>query len=241
MQFDSCKGRTFAITGASRGIGRETALLLGALGANVILGSRNEGELDQLAQQVETAGGQALAVPLDVANEVSVHQFCDEAIKRFDRVDALVNSAGTGTFAHVLDLSSEDFDHMIAVNLKGTFLCCKYFGNHMAQNQSGHIVNIVSIAGSTTLPGGGGYSASKFGVLGLSRVLQVELRRSGVQVTSVLPGAVNSPFWDEIEPKPDLTSMIPLPTLAEHIVYLLSAHVGAFVDEITIMPPLGIL
>jgi 3-oxoacyl-[acyl-carrier protein] reductase len=111
----------------------------------------------------------------------------------------------------------------------------------MAQNQSGHIVNIVSIAGSTALPGGGGYSASKFGVLGLSRVLQVELRRSGVQVTSVLPGAVNSPFWDEIEPKPDLTSMIPLPTLAEHIVYLLSAHVGAFVDEITIMPPLGIL
>ncbi|MFB5191911.1 SDR family oxidoreductase [Alicyclobacillus fastidiosus] len=241
IQFDSFKGKNIAISGASRGIGRETSKLLGSLGANLILGSRNEAELKEVAVQVEQAGGHALPVHLDVTDEISVRDFSDAARREFGRVDTLINSAGTGRFSSVLDLSSEDFDQMISVNLKGTFLCCKYFGKQMVKQGFGHILNIVSIAGVVALPGGGGYSASKFGILGLSRVLQTELRSQGVQVTSVLPGAVNSTFWADIDPKPDLSSMIPLATLARHIVYLLSSHDGAFVDEMTIMPPLGIL
>ncbi|WAH36789.1 SDR family oxidoreductase [Alicyclobacillus dauci] len=241
IQFGSLKGKTIAITGASRGIGRETADLLGTLGANLILGSRNEIGLAKLATRVEAVGGRALPVYLDVTDEGSVRNFADVAINEFGTVDVLINSAGIGTFASLLDLPTADFDEMISVNLKGTFLACKYFGPQMVQQGHGQILNIVSIAGTVALPGGGGYSASKFGVLGLTRVLQQELRSEGVQVTAVLPGAVNSSFWDGIDPKPDVSSMMPTSTLARHIVYLLSAHDGTFIDEITIMPPLGIL
>ncbi|GEO24701.1 3-ketoacyl-ACP reductase [Alicyclobacillus acidoterrestris] len=241
IHFDSFEGKTIAITGASRGIGRETAKWLGTLGANVALGARTSGERDEIATLIEQSGGQALPMYLDVTDEQSVVQFRDACIEQFGRVDGLVNSAGVGTFAPILELSTDAFEAMWSVNVKGTFLCAKYFAQSMVQQRSGHIVNISSIAGTVALPGGGGYSASKFGVIGLSRVLQAELRRSGVQVTSVLPGAVNSSFWDALQDKPDIASMIPLSTLARHIVYLLSAQEGAFVDEVTIMPPFGIL
>jgi 3-oxoacyl-[acyl-carrier protein] reductase len=111
----------------------------------------------------------------------------------------------------------------------------------MVEQGSGHILNLVSIAGTTALPGCGGYSSSKFGLLGLTKVLQVELRQKGIQVTAVLPGAVSSDFWEKIDPKPDMTNMIPTETVAQHLVFLINQPPGAHIDEITIMPPLGIL
>jgi 3-oxoacyl-[acyl-carrier protein] reductase len=225
-------GKTIAITGSSKGIGRETALLFQRLGANLVLGSRsNKGHLSE----------NVLSLPLDVTNEQSVKNFFEHAIKQFGTVDVLINSAGVGTFGPIIDSSTDDFDQMISVNLRGTYLTCKYFGKHMAEQGKGQIINVISIAGTVVLPGCGGYSASKFGVLGLTKVLQAELRQKGVQVTAVLPGAVNSSFWDNIEPKPDLSKMIPTETVAKHLLYLITQPPGAFVDEITIMPPLGIL
>lgn len=239
MKNDSqLKGKTVAITGATKGIGKETAKLLSRLGANLILGARNETELNKVASELETT---ALAIPLDVSKEESVRHFAEEAILHFGQIDALINCAGIGIFDSVLTLSIEDFDRMISVNLRGTFLCCKYIGQHMVEQQEGKIINIVSIAGTTALPGCGGYSASKFGLLGLSRVMQTELRHRGIQVMSVLPGAVATPFWDTMGSKPDNSKMIPAQTLAKHLVYLLCQPEGAVVDEITIMPPLGIL
>lgn len=238
IDFGQLKGKTVVITGATKGIGRETATLLSRLGANLVLGARSENELAMVASSLETT---ALAIPLDVSKEDSVRCFTEEAISRFGKIDALINSAGTGVFNSVLALSTEDFDQMISVNLRGTFLCCKHIGQHMVEKHEGKIINVISIAGTTALPGCGGYSASKFGVLGLSRVLQAELRSKGVQVMSVMPGAVATPFWDQMESKPDTSQMIPVQSLAKHLVYLLCQPEGAVVDEITIMPPLGIL
>ncbi|MED4601352.1 SDR family NAD(P)-dependent oxidoreductase [Paenibacillus validus] len=238
IDFLQLQGKTVAITGASRGIGKETALLLSQLGANLVLGARHEAELKQAASQMNA---NTLAVPLDVTNEESVSRFAEEAISRFGTIDALINSAGTGVFESVLTMSSDDFDRMIAVNLKGTFLACQYFGRHMVENRAGKMINVVSVAGTTALPGCGGYSASKFGVLGLTRVLQAELRNKGIQVTAVLPGAVATPFWDRMELKPDASDMIPVQSLAKHLVYLLCQPEGSVVDEMTVMPPLGIL
>jgi 3-oxoacyl-[acyl-carrier protein] reductase len=226
------KGKTIAITGSSQGIGKETASLLKDLGANLALGSRSN---------KERVSDTILELPLDVTNEQSVKEFYERTMKHFGTVDVLINSAGVGTFASITESSTDDFDQMIAVNLRGTYLTCKYFGKHMEEQSKGHILNLVSMAGNTALAGGGGYSASKFGVLGLTKVLQVELRQKGVQVTAVLPGAVSSSFWEQIEPKPDMSNMIPTETVAKHIVYLINQPTGAFVDEITIMPPLGIL
>ena len=135
----------------------------------------------------------------------------------------------------------KDFEEMINTNLRGTYLCCKHIGKHMKVQNSGHIINLVSIAAKTAIPGCGGYAASKHGVLGLTRILQAELRTEGIQVTSVIPGSISSPFWDGIENKPDLEQMIPPDTLAAHLLGLIHQPPGAYVDEITIMPPLGIL
>jgi 3-oxoacyl-[acyl-carrier protein] reductase len=238
MDFDQLHGKTIAITGASRGIGKETAVLLDRLGANLVLGSRTESELRDAAAEMST---DPLTVPLDVSDEASVRRFAEQAVSQFGKVDALINCAGTGVFGSVLSMSVADFDRMLAINLRGTFLCCKYFGQYMVQQNEGKIINLVSIAGTTALPGCGGYSASKFGVLGLTRVLQAELRNQNVYVTSLMPGAVDTPFWDSMQSIPERSRMIPVAALAKHLVYILCQPDGAVMDEVTIMPPLGIL
>ncbi|PYE48832.1 SDR family oxidoreductase [Paenibacillus barcinonensis] len=236
---ESCfKGKVIAVTGASRGIGRETSLLLSQLGASLIVGSRSKQELDTLGKQLK---GPMLSLQLDVTEESSVERFVEAGTAHFGSIDAVVHCAGLGTFAPLLETSTEDFDRMIAVNLRGSFLVNRTFGKHMADKGSGKIVNLISIAGKAALPGCGGYSASKYGLLGLSRVLQAELRGKGVEIISVLPGATVTPFWDGMESTPDLTGMIPVESLARHIVYLLTQQKGAYIDEITIMPVLGIL
>ncbi|CAH0346419.1 SDR family oxidoreductase [Bacillus sp. CECT 9360] len=226
------KGKTIAITGASKGIGKETAWLLKKSGANLVLGSRS---------YTNNFSNNILELHLDVEDEQSVKKFHEQAVETFGKIDTLINSAGVGIFGSVLDSSTEDFDQMISVNLRGTYLLSRYFGQHMVELRTGHIINLVSVAGTTALPGCGGYSASKFGLQGLTKVMQAELRQRGVQVTSVIPGAVSSSFWENIEPKPDLSDMIPTETVAKHLFYLINQDTGANIDEITIMPPLGIL
>lgn len=230
-------GKTIAITGASRGIGRETAVLLNRFGANLMLGSRTASVPEELDKQK----GRVLREELDVSDEASVRRFAERTVETYGRIDALINSAGVGTFSEFIDSATDDFDRMISVNLRGTYLCSKYFARQMVKQRNGHIINLVSIAGTTALPGCSGYSASKFGVLGLTRVMQAELRQKGVQVTALIPGAVSSSFWDGMEPKPDVSLMIPVRSVAQYIVFLLCGIPGAVVDEATIMPPLGIL
>lgn len=226
------KRLTIAITGSSKGIGKATSDLLKKEEVNLVLGSRSTGTIET---------NHILEMPLNVSDENSVINFYTKAIQKFGTIDVLINCAGLGKFESVLDSSTQDFDDMLNVNLRGTYLTCKYFGKHMVEKGKGLILNLISIAGTTALAGCGGYSASKFGVLGLTRVLQAELRTKGVQVTAILPGAVKSDFWDQIESKPDLSNMIPSETVAKHLINIINQPPGAFVDEITLMPPLGIL
>lgn len=236
IDYQKLSGKTVAITGASRGIGFEIAKLLNQFGANLLLGSRQI-----LENKLNPHENKVLSIALDVTDEQSVTNFLDRGISTFDQIDVLINCAGTGVFSNALELSADDFDRMISVNLRGTFLTSKYFGKHMVENGSGHILNIASIAATNALPGCAGYSASKFGVLGLTKVLQTELRRKGVQVSAILPGSVNTPFWDSIDPKPDTSQMIPPEALAHQILYVMCQPKGVVIDEITIMPPMGIL
>jgi 3-oxoacyl-[acyl-carrier protein] reductase len=232
------KGKNIAITGASKGIGREVAILLNNLGANLLLGSREEFEVSRLISEL---GVNAFGIGLDVTDEDSVSDFTKWGIKALGEIDVLINCAGYGSFGSILDLPVEEFDRMINVNLRGAFLTSKYFGKHMVSKGSGRIINLVSIAGREAISGCSGYSASKFGVFGLSKVMQVELRSKGVYVTSVLPGAVNSSFWDSMEFTPDKSKMIPTDVIAKHIVSLLCQPEGAVVEEVVITPPLGVL
>ncbi|MRG85044.1 SDR family oxidoreductase [Salinibacillus xinjiangensis] len=236
MDLSQLKDKVVVIIGASRGIGRATATMLHEKGTKLVLGSRSTEEL-----QRQFVHETVLTLQLDVSDEESVKQFVTKCTERFGHIDVLINAAGFGTFAPILDSETKDFDHMMSVNLRGTYLSCKYFGQQMKKQQEGQILNLVSIAGSTALPGNGGYSASKFGVLGLTKVLQAELRREGIRITSVLPGSVDSSFWDKVDFDIDKKNMIPTQSIAEHIVFLLCQPKQSVVDEITIMPPMGIL
>jgi 3-oxoacyl-[acyl-carrier protein] reductase len=235
---NTLKDKNIAITGATKGIGRATAILLSSMGANLLIGSRSTEDLRELSTALES---KVVVQHLDVEDESSILQFLHEGVSKLGKIDALINCAGYGSFGSFLDLSAEEFDRMIAVNLRGSFLTSKHFAKHMVDNKQGQIINVNSIAGTTALEGGAGYSASKFGLLGLSRIMQLELRKQGVYVTSVLPGSINTPFWDHIKNHPDKSQMIPQETIAKHIVSILSQPDGAVIDEITIMPPLGIL
>lgn len=236
-------GMAVAITGASRGIGRQTALLLAEEGCWLLLGARDAEALGQLADEIRQRhpACRVEVRKLDVTQPAEVAAFAELGQERFGQIDGLVNSAGFGVFQDALELAVEDFSRMIDVNLKGTFLSCQAFGKGMKSRGRGRILNLASVAGVTALPGCSGYSASKFGVMGLTRVLQAELRRFGVQVTAVVPGSVRSSFWDGMASTPDKQDMIPVEVLAAHLVYLLKQPPGAFIDEIAIMPPKGIL
>lgn len=236
MDLSHLKNKVIVITGASRGIGRAATELLDKWGVKLVLGSK---DVDQLIKDFQ--GDNVLSIPLDVRNEDSVKQFVTKSITHFGRIDVLINAAGVGKFASILESDTNDFDEMVAVNLRGTYLTCKYFGRVMKEHKDGQILNLVSIAGTTALPGNGGYSSSKFGVYGLTKVLQAELRREGICITSVIPGAIDSSFWDQINPKPDPSNMIPVQSITEHIAFLLSQPKDSVIDEITIMPPGGIL
>ena len=234
-------GKNIAITGATKGIGRAAATLLSSLGANLLIGARNENELKELASVLSDNSGNVVYQSLNVEEENSIIEFLNAGLSKLGKMDALINSAGYGTFQSFLDLTAEDFDRMISVNLRGTFLTSQHFAKHMVENKRGQIININSIAGNTVLAGNAGYSASKFGLLGLTKVMQLELRKQGVYVTSILPGSTNTEFWDHIENHPDRTKMIPAETIAMNIAAILAQPEGAVVEEITITPPLGVL
>ncbi|WP_156291252.1 SDR family oxidoreductase [Oceanobacillus salinisoli] len=236
LNLSQLKNKVIVITGASRGIGKATAEALHKWDVKLVLGARSVKKLSN-----EFNSENVLLIPLDVRDENSVQQFTEKAKEKFGRVDVLINTAGVGTFDSVLESKTEDFDDMLAVNLRGTYLTCKYFGRMMKEQQDGQILNFVSIAGTTALPGNGGYSASKFGVYGLTKVLQAELRREGIRITSVLPGSIDNSFWDDKDFDLDKSNMIPQDSIVEHISYLLCQPKNSVVDEITIMPPYGIL
>lgn len=235
------EGRHVVVLGASHGVGWELAKVLQKKGASLSLASRSMTIKEEEWSLSRGQNSRSFLYNVDVSNEESIHLFKEEAIKRFGHVDVLVNCAGVGYFSPAEDIELKKFEEMISVNLTGTFLSCQTFGREMLKQGSGKIFNIVSIAGKVGMPGCIGYSASKFGVSGITQVLQAEWRNKGIQVTAVYPGAINSTFWENQDWVPDQNKMIPTDVFTQSIISLIEMPQGSFTDEITIMPPSGIL
>lgn len=193
------KGKIAVITGASRGIGRQTALSMARAGAQLVLVSRNEERLRQVAAAVESSGGQALPVPADVTVEEQVSAMTKRTLERYGTVDILVNNAGDpGPTLPVQELSLAGWHQVIDSSLTGTFLCCKYIVPVMIENGGGRIINLSSAAGKTGLPLRIGYCAAKMGLIGLTRCLANELGRYNITVNAVAPGPVKGERWDYV-------------------------------------------
>jgi len=181
-------GKVAVITGATAGIGEATAELFAREGARVVLAGRREDKLAQVARRIESTGGTALAVPTDVTRADDCRQLCEETVARFGRMDVLVNNAGiVDQHTPTIRVTDELWDNVVSVNLSGTFYLCREFLLRLEEGQGASIVNISSIAGIYG-NGGAAYSASKYGVIGLTKNIAIQYAGTGVRCNAVCPG-----------------------------------------------------
>jgi len=192
----SSKSLVIAITGGSAGIGRATALRVARNGARVAICGRRQDRLDQVAHDIQTAGGEALAFPADVAIEQDMHSFLQATIDRFGRVDAVVCNAGFGIYGALDAIDAAGLRRLMDVNYLGTCFAIRSALPHFRAHGRGHIVVVSSIAGRRGIPFMGAYSATKFAQTGLVECLRAELRGSGIHVTGVYPVSTDTEFFD---------------------------------------------
>jgi len=186
------------ITGASSGIGARVALELGRRRWNIVLAARRAERLDELAHRCEQAGGRAMPVPTDVADEGQVRELIARAAERFGRIDVLVNNAGFGHFGAVHEIADRDMRDVFDVNFFGVFYGCKAVAPVMIGQRSGHIFNLSSVIGKRGTPFHAAYCASKFAVGGLTDALRVELAPYDVRVTLVCPALTETEFFGKV-------------------------------------------
>jgi NADP-dependent 3-hydroxy acid dehydrogenase YdfG len=213
------------VTGASSGIGRAVARSLADSGMSVVLAARRQERLAEVVDQIEDAGGTALAVVADVAEEADVDRLHDAAVERFGAVDVLVNNVGVGSYGPLPSMTVEDFDWMMRANMRTSFLCSRRFLPSMLERGSGQICFIGSVAGLKGLPGESVYCASKFAQMGFAQALDYETRESGVKVSVVAPGGVNTEFaigTGRTEGDPALDQMLDADDVAEAVLFALN-------------------
>lgn len=182
------RGRTAVVIGASRGLGRRMALALAEAGANLMVASRSRAPLEELAGQIRALGREAFAAECDIARVGDCERLLREAVGRFGKVDVLVNAAGTILRKPSQEVTEEEWDRLMAVNLKGMFFACQVFGAHMIARGGGKIINIASLASELALPGRALYGISKAGVLALTKALALEWARYKINVNAIGPG-----------------------------------------------------
>lgn len=203
------KNKIVLVTGGRRGMGRAHALALAVQGAKVAVTDVDEGECLGVIEEIKSAGGEAICLKMDVSNKVEVDSVFDEVVKQFGRLDILVNNAGIYSPKDALELTEEDWDKMLNINLKGQFLCAQRAAKEMAKNKWGRIINISSIASGGVgigFQGATHYAASKGGVIAMSESLAVEFAPLGITVNVIAPGAIDTPMVHE--PGKDLSKEI---------------------------------
>lgn len=184
------KNKNALITGAGKGIGKAIAIALAKEGVNVILVSRTQADVDQLANQTSNLGVKSLALSADVSDINSINSAVEKALAEFKTIDILINSAGIASFGKFLELEPEAWERIIQVNLMGTYYTTRAVIPNMIERQTGDIINISSTAGLNGNALTSAYSASKFAVLGLTDSLMQEMRKHNIRVTALTPSTV---------------------------------------------------
>jgi len=190
------KDKVAIVTGSSSGIGKAIALRFGTEGAKVVVTARRLKLCEQTAAQITSAGGEAWAIRTDVADERQVEELIEQTVKRYGRLDILVNNAGIFGGKSLADTSTKDFDEVMNVNLRGTFFCCRAGFKQMKKQEGGTIINMSSVAGVQAWAGTATYSASKHGIMALTKSLADEGRPHHIKVSAICPGAVADELVD---------------------------------------------
>jgi NAD(P)-dependent dehydrogenase (short-subunit alcohol dehydrogenase family) len=234
-------GQVAVVTGAGRGIGRAVATAFARAGATVVLAARTSRELDAVAREITESGGRAAAVPADVCDESTVGALVKRALAEEGRIDLLVTAAGAASFGPVADSKPAEWDQVLGVNLRGAMLCCRAVLPAMIARRRGTIINIGSVVTSRTLPGSAAYTASKYGLLGFSRVLAEEMRPHGVRVGVLSAGATDTPLWDNLPGAPHRSLMLKPEQVAEAALLMAALGPNATLEELTLLPAGGVL
>ncbi|RID87206.1 3-oxoacyl-[acyl-carrier-protein] reductase [Peribacillus asahii] len=193
------EGKKVLVTGASRGIGREIALELARLGADVAVNyAGSEAKANEVVDQIKALGREAMAIQCDVANSESVAEMVKATIEQFGRLDILVNNAGITRDNLLMRMKESEWDDVINTNLKGVFLCTKAVTRQMMKQRSGRIINIASIVGVSGNAGQANYVAAKAGVIGLTKTSAKELAPRGITVNAIAPGFISTDMTDEL-------------------------------------------
>ena len=236
----SLKDKAALVTGASQGIGRATSLALAEAGAKVAVAARSVEKLRLLVTAIETAGGQAFAVPMDVADPAQVKTAFQQVLAHFGKLDILVNNAAITRDTLALRMKLEDWDAVLRTNLTGAHLCIQQALGSMLRQRSGRIINLSSVVAETGNAGQANYVASKAGLIGLTRAIAVEVASRSITVNAVAPGFIETPMTDLLpqELKDKMKSLIPLGRfgadrdVALAVVYLASDEAGYITGQV---------
>jgi NAD(P)-dependent dehydrogenase (short-subunit alcohol dehydrogenase family) len=204
------EGKVAIVTGASSGIGRASALLFAAEGAKLVVGARRASELDKLVTEINATGGEAVALAGDVRSEDYARGLVNLAVKRYGRLDVAFNNAGTlGEGGASTGVSEAGWNDALAINLTGSFLGAKHQIAQMQKNGGGSVIFTSTFVGYTAaFPGVAAYAASKSGLIGLTQALAAEYGPQGVRVNAILPGAVDTAMYRDMNDTPESQSFI---------------------------------
>jgi NADP-dependent 3-hydroxy acid dehydrogenase YdfG len=201
-RFSLIKDKVAIVTGASSGIGHATSLALAKAGAKVAIAARRTDRLQQLENEIKKNGGQCLVITCDVTKRKDCESLVDAVIKKWGRVDILINNAGIMPLSFLKNLKVDEWEQMVDVNIKGVIFCTAATISHMINQNSGHIVNLSSVAGRIVFPAGSVYCATKYAVRAFSEGIRQELSsRHNIRVTTIEPGVVATELTDTITDK----------------------------------------
>lgn len=230
---DALAGRRVLITGASRGIGRAIAGALAEAGASVVLSARAGQALDQAVAKLRAAGGDAHAVPADLSDGDQTSSLIERAVTQLGGLDVLINNAGLGRYGTIEQFSLADWDAVMQINLRAPFILCQAAIPHLRASSQGTILNIASVVAHKGYVNQGAYSASKHGLLGLTKVLAAELRADGIRVQALCPGAVATEMVTQARPDLDPAALIRPEEIADWVLFLLTRrNAQAVIDDV---------
>ena len=230
----SLKDKVAIVTGASQGIGRDTAMALSAAGAKVAVAARNEQKLAALVGEIAAAGGEALAVKMDVADAEQVKAGFKAVVEKFGRLDILVNNAAITRDGLAMRMKLEDWETVLRTNLTGAHLCIQQALATMMRARAGRIINVASVVAQMGNAGQANYVAAKAGLIGLTKAIAIEISSRNITVNAVAPGFIETPMTDVLSDKvkEELKTRIPLGRMgsprdvAAAIVFLASDEAG---------------
>lgn len=227
------QGKIAVVTGSSSGIGKAIALIFANEGARVVVAARRSKLCEQVVEQMTKRGDEGIAIPTDVTDETQVERLIAETVERFGRLDILVNNAGIGGGGRIAETATETFDQVITTNLRSTFLCARAGFKRMLHNQGGGIIiNMSSVAGVQAWAGTGAYSASKHGIMALTKAMADEGRRHKIKVCAICPGGVADELVDASQSEIERSGAISPYDVAETAVYLAALGPNTIVQQV---------